>query len=979
MIRVKLHGKLNSLLPPNARQKGLSLEIANGLEFFSGIEHHAPGFRELLSSTPSHIYVGRSLKSARKVSTTLLSGPAIANLNKGEKQITIHIVPVTSGSAEALAGALDIGIIPAVISYGVGKLFEAIFGKDGDRNDTKKRTNSTFEGGMNTRDEGVALPITLGRRVRVGMNFVETDVSINDGSRSDTTFTPGFGATQLGYGGDGTIWGEGFRHTGTVGFQDQSQGLSGSKTGGGASGGKTMENNIQSDATVMGLGIYSSGPTGGIYGSSQAEKEQNIFIGNVRLRGLNGQASHNGFIWDERLGYEDQTATSITNGVPSIIDYQTRELTATNLSGEKVYLTEAVRDAKADYIKVIFGFTLVEANKEGDQKPSTITFAADTRANSSQPWVRMGSWTINKKTSEVCQRQYVVPAPLGADKITPWEFRVYRDTPDSTDDKKVNKSSFYGWTEVQKLELTYGGDEDYPACAYLTYAIDLAAFGDNTLPEVTADVHGMLVDVPSNWDQATNTYSGSWNGIYRLAWTDEPVWCWKALASMGNGAEYPDDPQDSWFDRYALYDIAKFNSQLVDGQPRFTFNKQLADAKDARTVLREVAHSFFAQVYETGDQLMLVQDRPGQPVVQYINNNHAPKGFIYRDMELADQPNVVEMSYEDRDANSTKALVKYEDEASIARLKGKAPEGGRITKRHDKMGCTNAKEAFRLAKLHCRAGQKQVVTVTFDTMRNAIGYIPGELIAIQDSNVNGQAPNSRVKASLGVNRVELDAPFEFKSGVVYALWAMRNNTFVKLAIPPFAQDTRTAILDIVGLGLVRDNMVGIVADGEAQPRVFRILGILDKEDGSYTVTGLEHDEGKWAWAEDGVVPEIIPWTNVNADAPMPTGLVIGENTSVHPVLGSNTTLTIAWDLYRGPAQVKGYMVEHLPPTGAWQTIYRGPETVASLPYVVPGLHTFTVKSISIDGRSSEPAIQTYAVTYGGTTTDLPVLENVMVT
>jgi predicted phage tail protein len=89
-------------------------------------------------------------------------------------------------------------------------------------------------------------------------------------------------------------------------------------------------------------------------------------------------------------------------------------------------------------------------------------------------------------------------------------------------------------------------------------------------------MRGRIVQVPTNYDAATRTYTGDWNGTFKLAYTNNPVWVWRDLLlhrRYGLGRRITADMVDHW----TLYEIGRYCDVMVpDGkgglQPRMTTN-----------------------------------------------------------------------------------------------------------------------------------------------------------------------------------------------------------------------------------------------------------------------------------------------------------------------------------------------------------------------------------------------------------------------
>ena len=117
----------------------------------------------------------------------------------------------------------------------------------------------------------------------------------------------------------------------------------------------------------------------------------------------------------------------------------------------------------------------------------------------------------------------------------------------------------------------------YRNSAVIGIIADIEQFGTR-IPQRSYDLKGLIISVPNNYDPDTRGYTGTWDGTFTTAWTDNPAWVFYDLLSSnryGLGEYLPSTFLSQI--RWQLYTIAQYCDQLVpDGQggmePRFTFN-----------------------------------------------------------------------------------------------------------------------------------------------------------------------------------------------------------------------------------------------------------------------------------------------------------------------------------------------------------------------------------------------------------------------
>jgi hypothetical protein len=120
----------------------------------------------------------------------------------------------------------------------------------------------------------------------------------------------------------------------------------------------------------------------------------------------------------------------------------------------------------------------------------------------------------------------------------------------------------------------------------------------SNIPRRSYDMKLLRVRVPVNYDPVTRAYSGVWNGTFKIAWTDNPAWCFYDLVTStryGLGGYIPEAQVDKW----ALYRVAQYCDQLVPNglggfEPRFTCNLYLQTREQAYKVVQDMASIFGA-------------------------------------------------------------------------------------------------------------------------------------------------------------------------------------------------------------------------------------------------------------------------------------------------------------------------------------------------------------------------------------------------
>jgi len=340
----------------------------------------------------------------------------------------------------------------------------------------------------------------------------------------------------------------------------------------------------------------------------------------------------------------------------------------------------------------------------------------------------------------------------------PWDIRVTRVTPDSTSGTLSNDLFFSRYTELIEHKLIM------PDTAAIQIEADSALFGGKVAKRAY-DWKGIKVQVPSNYDPITRTYTGFWDGTFKMAWTDNPAWIFYDLVTnrrYGLGA-FIDATQ---VDKFSLYAIAQYNDGLVnDGfgnlEPRFTFNGVLTTREDAISSLQAIASTFRGMVYWSAGVLTAMQDSPKMPVKIVTNANVIGGAFNYSGASLESRHTVALVSWNDPAEGGKRRVETVEDQSSIAKFGFRQTEVFAI-------GTTRKSQAHRVGKWILDSEKNETEIVQYSASFDHADVVPGDIISLLDANEAGVRFGGRVRSAT-LSDVTLDAPLTLISGDTYRI------------------------------------------------------------------------------------------------------------------------------------------------------------------------------------------------------------------
>lgn len=336
---------------------------------------------------------------------------------------------------------------------------------------------------------------------------------------------------------------------------------------------------------------------------------------------------------------------------------------------------------------------------------------------------------ISGKTTSKYQRAYRIELPSPG----PWDIRVRRITADSTSSAIVNNTWWDSYTEIVDAKLTY------PNSAIYALQIDSKQF--NQIPTRGYELNGIKVKVPSNYDPLTREYTGTWDGTFQTAWSDNPAWVFYDIITndrYGLGELVPESMMDKW----GLYTIAQYCDTMVpDGfggyEPRFTCNLYLQTREAAASVISAMASVFRGIAYWSAGGVQVAQDAPKDVEQLFTPANVVDGMFSYSGSASKTRHTVVLVSWNDPQDGYKQKIEYVEDAAGIARY-------GVVQTEVLAVGCTSRGQAHRFGRSIIYTELQEMEVVSFKAGLDSVYVQPGSIISIQDPTRAGKRFGGRI-------------------------------------------------------------------------------------------------------------------------------------------------------------------------------------------------------------------------------------------
>lgn len=702
--------------------------------------------------------------------------------------------------------------------------------------------------------------------------------------------------------------------------------------GGKKRGPSEAKNSLLSRQEARFIDVLGEGPIVGLVDGAKS-----IFLSGVPHQNSNGTFNHSGFNWEERKGEFDQEASVLVDSTES---EHPVNIEVTKRSGPVV---QAVQEDNLDGFRVRIRIPqLMQVKDNGEIVPSQVSLAIEWAMAGSGDWHHIfGSpTTITGKNNSPYYRDFEFMPPVPG----PWQIRVTRLSDD--DDDAKNSSAFYfdAWVGIISQKFIY------PNTAYVAFNVDAEQFGSQ-IPERTYDVKGRIIRVPSNFDGEARTYSGFWDGSWKLAWTNCPAWCFFDLATNRQyGAGYPDND----IDIAALYEISKYSAELIpDGygglRHRYSLDVTINTREDAYSLFKKMITTFRGMMYWAGGKVTLTQDAP-KPVKFIATPANTENGaFVYRSTADESRVNTVYVTY-NNPADGDKPDIEIAEYPEAVRKQGLRMSevqawGCRV------QGQANALGQWMLYTLHYNT---EIVSYVAGPDHDAI--YPGDIIAVHDPAKTATKKSSgRVKLQISANRFRLDR--ELRSDIEAGFQFVVSNNAKKLIyakISSISVDRREVTLatDIEG-GVDPNHIWAIYAD-DTRLREYSVTSVRPRG-AKRSVTALAYNRTKFDFVERGVALEQPP------KEPIPVGELRGPryfDYSVYRVEQQGTAnivrLLVSWTAPEDEQRIAFYRLQYAVQEMTdpnWETVYEGRDTSFTFENLDPTVPVAVrIQSVGVDGN-----------------------------
>ena len=534
---------------------------------------------------------------------------------------------------------------------------------------------------------------------------------------------------------------------------------------------------------------------------------------------------------------------------------------------------------------------------------------------------------------------------------TPFNIRVIRATEDSSSDRVQNKTFFASYTEITDAKLSY------PYTAIAAIAADSDQFGSNN-PRRNYLIDGMLLNVPSNYDPATRTYSSAvWDGSFKKAWSDNPAWVFYDVLTQPRYSTLARRLKVSDIDKWTLYRIAKYCDELVDDgfggkEPRFSVNAYLSERRQAGELLNDLASVFRGLPVWNGQSFSLVMDADSDPVAIYANANVKDGQFIYSGAALK--------------SVTTAALVQYADRHDGWRMKTEYVQNNEAVRRYglnvkqvQAFGCSSRGQAARFGEWLIQTALRQQETVTFSVGREGLRHLPYDVIQIADNDYAGAQIAGRVQAVKTYNNgkrklLTLDRAFTqrgwFKVSLSDGATVRMLNAYATVYVGGVSKNEIE--LSDASVPVSEGDVWAI--HGSVKPRLFRVVATKDNGDGTFEVSAVSHAPDKYADVDASASFSAESRTTLHDRRARPSLLEIEEREG---------SAVLSWDTEAASGEILDYDVKVFRNGKLYRHIPDAKSADVGLENLPLGSYRAEIRSRNARGVLSDAAVKSWTIDY----------------
>ncbi|MHC9357988.1 TipJ family phage tail tip protein [Enterobacter ludwigii] len=653
---------------------------------------------------------------------------------------------------------------------------------------------------------------------------------------------------------------------------------------------------------------------------------KDIYLDGTPLENADGSQNFSGVAWEFRPGTQAQ---KYIQGIPGT---ENEISVGTEVSSTTAW-THTFTNTQLSAVRLRLKWpSLFKQEDDGDLVGNSINYAIDLQTDGGT-WQTVLNTSVTGKTTSGYERSHRIDLPQAG---STWTVRLRKLTADANSAKIGDTMTLQSYTEVIDAKLRY------PNTALLYIEFDSSQF-NGSIPQISCEPRGRVIRVPDTYDPETRTYSGTWLGTFKWAWTDNPAWIFYDLVvsdrfGLGNRLTAAN------IDKWTLYQVAQYCDQLVpDGkggngtEPRYTCNVYVQERNDAYTVLRDFAAIFRGMTYWGGDQIVALADMPRDVDYSYTRANVVDGRFTYSGSSTQARYTTALVSWSDPGNAYADAMEPVFEQELVSRFGTNQLEMTAI-------GCTRQSEANRKGRWGILTNNKDRI-VSFDVGLDGRIPQPGYIIAVADELLSGKVMGGRISAVNGrvitLDRESAAAP---GSRLMVNLPSGASQSRTIQSVNGRAVTVTTAYSETPAV-----ESVWVVESDELYAQQYRVISVTDNNDGTFSISGALHDPDKYARIDTGAIIDQRPISVIPPGNQSPPANIVINSFSVVQQNVNVQTMRVSWDQAKNAI---AYEAQWRRNDGNWVNVPRSSTTSFDVPGIYAGRYLVRVRAINAAEISS---------------------------
>lgn len=653
-----------------------------------------------------------------------------------------------------------------------------------------------------------------------------------------------------------------------------------------------------------------------------------LHFGGVPVQNEDGTFNYEGVIAEFRPG--TQTQDYIQGFSESSAEFQVaREVT----HNTPYTLTVSNKNLSAIRFRLLWPRVLTQKDN-GDMVGSVVEYKIEMAVDGASYQTYLTGKIDGKNTTGGYDRSIRVNLPQNFTSQV--LIRVSRVTPDADGVKVVDAFRVESYAEVIDAKFRY------PLTAMLYVEFDSDLF-QNQIPTISLKKKWKIIQVPSNYDPINRTYSGTWDGVFKWAWSDNPAW---VLYDLIMNQRYGLDQRELGIpvDKWSLYEVAQYCDELVPDnrggmEPRYLMDVVVQSQVEAFQLVRDICSAFRGMTFYNGESLSIIVDKPRDPVYLFTADNVVDGVFVRTFPSEKTMYTSCNVMFDDEENQ-------YEQDVEPVFNPDAAMRFGHNPTSITAIGCTRRTEANRRGRWILQTNLS-ATTVSFST--GLEGMIPscGDVIYVADPHWQSAfnlVLSGRVMEVSGV-QVFLAYRCDAKAGDTLIL-NTDDGKPVRRTIASVSADGKTLTLNVgFNFDVAPDSVFLIESDQLAAEQyvVTRIEKGSDDDEFTFAITATQYDPNKYDAIDNGVITDGRPTSVVDPDSMgAPKDLTISSFSRI--VQGMSVeTMVIGWSAVQ---YAKMYEVQWRKDGGNWNNVPRTATTQVDIEGIYAGEYQARVRCIS---------------------------------